>query len=323
MTFGVLAAALALDAAVGDPDGPLHPVRLMGRLIDASAAWARRRAAGSPRRLRLGGVGVVALVLGAAWAAGGACLALGLWADAHGLDGWGSFAAQTLMVWSCLGARSMREHARAVLGALGRGDLAAARAAVGLMVGRDTAGLDETGVLRACLESVAEGLGDGVLGPLFFAWLGGGPLALVYRAANTLDSMLGHRDEARRDLGWASARVDDVLSWVPAREAALAAALGAWCLGLDARAALRAARRDAKLQPSPNSGWPEAAFAGALGVRLGGPLSYGGVPADKPFLGEDLRPLTAAVCRRGLDLFVAACVVAVAGHELLGLALGR
>jgi adenosylcobinamide-phosphate synthase len=204
-----------------------------------------------------------------------------------------------------------------VLDPLRAGDLAGARAAVGRIVGRDVSGLDETGICRACLESVAESLGDGVMGPLFFAGLGGGPLALVYRAANTLDSMLGHRDEHYRDLGWASARTDDVLSWLPARKAALFTILGAACLKLDFRSAWRTARRDARGQPSPNSGWPEAAFAGALGVRLGGPLSYRGRAVDKPYLGEAKRPLDAAVCGEGLKLFLAACLVAVGVDELL------
>jgi len=220
-------------------------------------------------------------------------------------------------VWSCLGLKSMLQHAETVLSALSRGDLAAARAAVAHIVGRDVEDLDEIGVCRACLESVAESLGDGVMGPLFFAALGGAPFALVYRAANTLDSMLGHRDEHYLELGWASARTDDVLSWIPARKAALFAMVGAACVKLDFRSSWRVARRDASNQASPNSGWPEAAFAGALGVRLGGPLTYDGVRVDRAFMGDDKAPLSVSVCRRGLQLFLAACVAAVCVDELL------
>lgn len=314
MTAGVLAAAAALDLALGDPEGPWHPVRLIGALV----GWAEARARRDGRRLKLRGVGVVLLVLGLTYAAGLLVLKAAAWADdSMDFDGAAGFAAQVLMVWSCLGIRSMLKHAEAVLDALRSGDLGRAKAAVARIVGRDVSELDESGVCRACLESVAESLGDGVMGPLFFAGLGGGPLALVYRAANTLDSMLGHRDEHYRELGWASARTDDLLSWLPARKAALFAILGAAYLKLDFRAAWRVPRRDARKQPSPNSGWPEGAFAGALGVRLGGPLSYRGRAVDKPFLGEAKHPLTEALCREGLKLFLAASLVAVFVDEVL------
>jgi adenosylcobinamide-phosphate synthase len=312
--LGVLAAAAALDLALGDPEGAWHPVRLMGTLI----SWAEGRARRDGRHLKVRGVGVVLLVLGLSYAAGLAFLHAASWMDGDmGFNGCAVFAAQTLMVWSCLGIRSMFQHAQAVLAPLRAGDLQGARAAVARIVGRDVSDLDEAGICRACLESVAESLGDGVMGPLFFAGLGGGPLALVYRAANTLDSMLGHRDERYRELGWASARTDDLLSWLPARKAALFTILGAACLKLDFGSAWRVARRDARGQPSPNSGWPEGAFAGALGVRLGGAVSYGGRRVDKPFLGDAKRPLDEAVCREGLKLFLAASLVAVFVDELL------
>jgi adenosylcobinamide-phosphate synthase len=312
--LGVLAAAVALDLALGDPDGPWHPVRLLGALI----RWAEGRARRDGRRLKVRGVGVVLLVLGVSYASGLLFLRAAAWMDdAMGFNGCAAFTAQVLMLWSCLGIRSMVEHAQAVLTPLRAGDLEGAKTALARIVGRDVADLDASGICRACLESVAESLGDGVMGPLFFAGLGGGPLALVYRAANTLDSMLGHQDERHRELGWASARTDDVLSWLPARKAALFTILGAACLKLDFKSSWRVARRDARGQPSPNSGWPEGAFAGALGVRLGGPLSYGGRPVDKPFLGDAKRPLDEAVCREGLKLFLAACLVAVFVDELL------
>ena len=312
--LGVLAAAAALDLALGDPDGAWHPVRLMGRLI----SWAEGRARRDCRRLKVRGVGVVLLVLGLSYAAGLLFLRAAAWMDEDmGFNGCAAFTAQVLMLWSCLGIRSMFEHAQAVLTPLRAGDLEGARTALARIVGRDVSELDESGICRACLESVAESMGDGVMGPLFFAGLGGGPLALVYRAANTLDSMLGHQDEHYRELGWASARTDDVLSWLPARKAALFTILGAACLKLDFGSAWRVARRDARSQPSPNSGWPEGAFAGALGVRLGGPLSYGGRRVEKPFLGEAKRPLDEAVCGEGLKLFLAASLAAVFVDELL------
>jgi adenosylcobinamide-phosphate synthase len=314
MTAGILAAAAALDLAVGDPDHAWHPVRRMGALI----RWTEARARRDGRRLKLRGTGLVLLVLATVYACGLLALRAAAWADTDmGFEGWANFTVQALMVWSCLGIRSMTLHAQDVLAALRQGDLAGARLAVARIVGRDCAGLDEPGVCRACLESVAESLGDGVMGPLFFAGLGGGPLALVYRAANTLDSMLGHDDEEYRELGWASAKADDLLSWIPARKAALFAILAAAGMGLDFRSAWRVARKDARAQASPNSGWPEGAFAGALGVRLGGPLSYRGERVDKAFLGEARRPLDVAVCEQALKLFLAASLVAVLVDEAL------
>jgi len=313
--WGVLAAALALDYAVGDPDVAIHPVRLLGRFISWTEKRARR---GQTENLRLRGIGVVLLVLGAAYLAVEAWLAMAAWADrALGWNAWEplEFCAESTVVWACIGVRSMLDHARAVLRELGAGALGAARTAVSRIVGRDVDALDGSGVRRACLESVAESLGDGVLGPLFFAVLAGPAGAALYRAANTLDSMLGHKDPEWIEIGWASARLDDVLSWIPARLAALCAAAGAFFLGLDAAAALATARRDAPRQPSPNSGWPEAAFAGALGVRLGGPVSYRGRRVDKAQLGSGSRLLDEQACEAALRLFSVSAWVAVAAGE--------
>jgi adenosylcobinamide-phosphate synthase len=214
--------------------------------------------------------------------------------------------------------RSMCTHALDVLRPLEQGDVAAARRAVARIVGRDTADLDAAGVCRACLESVAESLGDGVVAPLFFAALAGAPAALAYRAANTADSMIGHRDPRYAELGWASARLDDVLNWIPARLAALCTAFAALPLGLAPWRSLRTAWTDGPLQPSPNSGWPEAAFAGALGVQLGGPLRYRGEAVIKAFLGPPLRSLDPAMGRKALALFLAATLVCVGLLALSG-----
>lgn len=314
MIPGLLVLALLMDLALGDPDRAWHPVRLLGRLIQGLERLARRDA----RRQRLRGLGLALVVVGLAYLAGLAWTGAAAWADARwGLGGWLALGAGALLVWSCVAVRGMLDHARPVLAALEQGDLARARAAVGLMVGRDTDQLDERGVCRALVETVAEGLCDGVLAPLGYALLGGPALALAYRAANTLDSMVGYRDERYAELGWASARLDDLLNWVPARLAAGFTALAAPALGLDAWRALACAWRDAPAQPSPNSGWPEGAFAGALGVQLGGPLRYGGRASHKALLGEARRPLDLAACRRGVTLFLAASVLAVAVLEAL------
>ena len=308
-----MAAALALDWVLGDPDGVWHPVRRMGALLAWGEAWARRR----PQRLKSRGALLALANVGLAWLAGWVLVHAAAWADGRlDLDGWLVFAVQALLVWSCVAVRSMLDHAGAVLAALELSDLTLARMAVARIVGRDTGELDGAGLRRACLESVAESLGDGVVAPLFFAALGGGPLALAYRAANTADSLIGHRDAAYAHLGWAAARLDDVLNWIPARLAALGAAAAATLMRLNGGGAWRVAYRDGPLQPSPNSGWPEGAFAGALGVRLGGPLHYKGRRVDKPGLGEPRRLLDDAVLRQGLALFLLASLVSAMALEL-------
>lgn len=313
MSPGLLLLALLLDAVWGDPDRPWHPVRRLGALIQALERVARR----DTRHLKLRGVGLALAVVGIAYLAGLALMHAAALLDQHwGLHGWLSLGVGAVLLWSALAVRSMADHAIAVLAALELGDLPLARLAIARMVGRDTADLDERGICRALLETIAEGLCDGVVAPLFFALLGGAPLALAYRAVNTLDSMVGYKDEHYRELGWASARLDDLASWIPARKAALFTAIAAYAMRLSASGAVRTARRDGPRQPSPNSGWPEGAFAGALGVQLGGPLKYRGRVSDKALLGEPLRPLTAAVCRQGLTLFLVASVACASFYEL-------
>jgi adenosylcobinamide-phosphate synthase len=312
MKSGLLVLALLLDAALGDPDAAWHPVRLMGGLIQRLERMARR----DERRLRWRGVGLALCTVAIAYLAGLWVMHVASQADMiWGLGGWFALAVSALLVWSTLAVRSMAEHAIAVLAALEMGDLMLARMAVARMVGRETADLDARGVCRALLETIAEGLCDGVVAPLFFAAIGGAPAALAYRAANTLDSMLGYKDEHYRELGWASARLDDLLSWLPARKAALFTAFAAYTMRLRAAAAWRTARVDGPKQPSPNSGWPEGAFAGALGVQLGGPLRYRGRVTEKALLGEPLRPLSPGVCRQGLTLFLVASITAALLYE--------
>ena len=306
--FGLFLAALALDLALGDPAWAWHPVRLIGQLIKAMEKIARRR----PGRLRLRGVGLALFVVGLTWMAGLAWQHASGWLDLRlNLDGWLYIAGSVLLLKSSFAVRDLIKHAWVVQKELEAGDLIRARIAVGRMVGRDVTTLDERGVRRACLESVAESLGDGVVAPLLFAALGGPALALAYRALNTLDSMVGYKDERYLELGWASARLDDAANWIPARIAAALSALAAFALGLDGRAAWKTAWTDGPKQPSPNAGWPEGAFAGALGVQLGGPLQYRGRTSNKPSLGEALKPLDIEASRMSLKLYALASLLAV------------
>ncbi len=257
-----------------------HPVRWIGGLIRAGERVIRRSARTSGA-LRVGGIGLAVGIPVAAAAAVIAVIAL-----AHRMHPVLGQAAAIFLAFTTLAARSLRDAATAVAARLEEKNLAGARIAVGHLVGRDTAMLDKRGVARAAIESVAENASDGVVAPLLYLALGGPALAMAYRAVNTLDSMVGYRSEQYRDLGWASARLDDVLNFVPARLTGLLLAGAAWVVTGRGEEALSTMRRDGRKHASPNSGIPEAAMAGALGVRLGGPNFYGGVRIERPTIGD-------------------------------------
>jgi adenosylcobinamide-phosphate synthase len=292
-----LVAGYGADLLFGDPHRG-HPVAGFGR-----SAAALEQLAYAPSRLR-GAVYAAALVTVAG-------LAAELLARLCRRAGLGGDAALAAVVWAGLGGRSLAAEAERVAAQLERGDLEAARRSLPALVGRDTEGLEETEICRATVESVAENTGDAVLGPLVWGALAGPAGAAAYRAANTLDAMVGNRSERYRDFGWAAARIDDAMSWLPAR---LGAALGVACaplLGGSPAAAWIAVRRDASAHPSPNAGHLEAAFAGALGLRLGGPLSYGGRLESRPALGDGRAPRREDV-RRAVRLSLAVGAVGAA-----------
>jgi adenosylcobinamide-phosphate synthase len=272
----IVLTAFALDLCLGDPRWLPHPVRGLGRLITWwESPWRR---AARVLGLRAAGAGFALTIIAAA-----------------GVTVWGSVRLAPLLAvywtWTFLAVRDLDLHARAVVGCLEGADLEGARRALAQMVGRDTGNLEEPEILRAVLESVAESLNDGVAAPLFYFALGGPAAMGVYKAVNTLDSMVGHKDDRYREFGWAAARLDDILNAVPARLTAVLIWLAAALLRLDVARSIRAVWRDASRQPSPNAGYPEAALAGALGVRLGGLNFYGGVPSQKPWLADPVRPL--------------------------------
>jgi adenosylcobinamide-phosphate synthase len=300
---GHAAVALGLEAAIGYPEALSrrlpHPVVWMGRAIDLlGLCWNRPGWAGPTRRGL--GVATVGLVAGAsgllAWVVDRAC----------GPSAAGR-AVAILAATPGLAQRSLRDHVEAVRLPLARGDLSAARQAVSRIVGRDVTALDATAIAAAALESLAESFNDGVVAPAFWLAVAGLPGLYVYKAVNTADSLIGHREPRWRQFGWAAARLDDAMNLIPAR---LAGALIAAAGGCGWRIMLRDAPRHA----SPNAGWPEAAMAGALGLRLGGPATYDGVPAERPSFGDGPRP-GAADLARGLAIYGRACL-------LLGLLLG-
>ena len=284
-----------------------HPVMWIGTGLSVlERRWNRPEFAPGVRR----GLGLlsVALTAGAAIAAGG----LAQRAVRPARTG---LAIGALLAVPGLAQRSLREHVEAVLRPLQAGDLPQARSALARIVGRDTAGLDERGVARAALESLAESFNDGVVAPAVWLALAGLPGLYAYKAVNTADSLIGHMEPRWRAFGWAAARLDDVMNLAPAR---LAGALIALAGGEGWRIMLRDARRHA----SPNAGWPEAAMAGALGVRLGGPASYDGVETARPWLGEGAAP-SAADLERGLQVHGRACTLLLLALGAAELAAGR
>jgi adenosylcobinamide-phosphate synthase len=301
----LLLAALALDALLGSAAlwrfAP-HPVALLGRAI-AGLDRTLNRTPGASRASRVRGAIVVALLLGAALAAGA-----GLSVALRHLP-WGSLA-EALIVAVLLAQRSLFEHVRAVAAALRTGGLVSGRAAVAHIVGRDPESLDEAGVARAAIESLAENFSDGVVAPAFWYLLLGLPGLFAYKTANTLDSMIGHRSPRHMHFGWAAARLDDLLNLLPARLSGLLLVAAGAAPGASASAAFRTMLRDAKRHRSPNAGWPEAAAAGALGLRLAGPRRYDGLVVEDAWLGAGRAEATPADIAAALRLYVAACLIA-------------
>ncbi len=304
----VLGGALVLDALIGDPPWLWrrlpHPVVLAGHLIGILEARLNRTEAGAAGRRRRGLL-MLAMVLMVAVLAGVLVGRL-LPANAFGAG------LEALIVAVFLAQRSLYEHVRAVARGIGDG-IGAARQAVARIVGRDPQKLDKAAICRAALESLAENYADGVVAPAFWYLLGGLPGLFAYKAINTADSMVGYRDDRHEDFGRASARLDDLANWLPARLAGGLLVLAALVTGADGKAAWQAMRADARKHRSPNAGWPEAAMAGALGLALAGPRPYGGTVVDDHWMNAGGQK-TAGVkdIAAGLRLYVAACTVQLA-----------
>ncbi|WP_312782156.1 adenosylcobinamide-phosphate synthase CbiB [Brevundimonas sp.] len=291
----IVAGALLLEGAVGWPRRLPHPVVWVGGLIAGmERAWNGPERSEKARRAF--GVATVLILIAVAGGAG-----WGLERLAASAPFWPGLALVLVCGATGLAARSLLDHVRAVAKPLTAGDLPAARLAVSMIVGRDVEAMGEGEVAVAALESLAESFCDGVVAPVFWFLVGGLPGLFAYKAVNTADSMIGHMEERWRAFGWAAARTDDVMNWIPARIAGGLIALGGW-------QGWRIMWRDARKHASPNAGWTEAAMAGALRVRLGGPVRYDGVVADRPDFG-DWAPPRAHDLRRGLRVYGVACAV--------------
>jgi adenosylcobinamide-phosphate synthase len=297
-----LAVAFAADLLLGDPRRLPHPVVGIGRLITGLENLLYDRL--PPRRLA-GGL-LVVLTLSLAGVIAWGLLSLAAWL--HPLLG---AAISVWLAWTCLAVRELHRQSAAVIDRLVASDLSGARQALAMIVGRDTADLDEQALLRACIETVAENTSDGIVAPLVYLGLGGPVAGILFKAASTLDSMVGYRNQRYREFGWTAARLDDLLNWLPARLTALLLVTSCVPIGLDARGAWRIARRDARRHASPNAGLPEAAAAGALGVQLGGPASYNGQWQEKPTFGDAGRALTVDDYRRMVRLMYAVALSAL------------
>ncbi len=286
LIFWAVLGGFLLDALFGDPAWLPHPVVLMGRCISALEKHLRTALPKTPRGELAGGAAVAAVLpLGTLAVTGLACWAAARLHPALGL------ALQMLWCGQALAAKGLAQESRNVYKELVKGDLPAARRAVARIVGRDTQNLTAAGVTRAAVETVAENARDGVIAPLLYMLLGGAPLALTYKAINTMDSMLGYKNEKYLYFGRCAAKLDDAANWLPSRLAALLWVAAAALTGNSARGAWRIWRRDRRRHASPNSAQTESACAGALGVQLAGPAYYFGEYYDKPTIGDPLREI--------------------------------
>jgi adenosylcobinamide-phosphate synthase len=300
ISWYILPAAFALDIIVGDPRRLPHPVRWMGLAIERFEPLFRKFRGD----LTLSGaLFAVVLILGTG------LLAFLVLAAAHKVHPFLKILLETILIYYCISVRSLDDAAMKVAHCLARNKVQAAKEKVAMIVGRDINNYDETGLARATVETVAENLVDGVTAPLFFAAIGGAPLVLAYKMTNTLDSMVGYKNQTYRQFGKASAIIDDVLNWIPARLTVPVIALAAQILAGCGKRSLKTAVCEGANHASPNAGYPEAAFAGALAVKLNGPNYYHGKLVDKPFIGVRFGKTLAGHIKKACDLMLLSSVL--------------
>ncbi|MBA4543650.1 MULTISPECIES: adenosylcobinamide-phosphate synthase CbiB [Thermoactinomyces] len=284
----IICGAFLLELMFGDPRWLPHPVAGIGRCI----TWLEKgllrlisRLAVTGRKVRLLGLLFPLVIAGGTYGLA--------WGITKLCDGWSPLAglvSEIVLVWLTIAPKGLADAGNQIFRALAEGDVEKARRELAMVVGRDTEHLDCDEIVRGGVETVAENIVDAVISPLFYALIGGAPLAFAYRAVNTLDAMVGYRNEKYIDLGWASARLDDLANWLPARLTVIPMLAAAFCLRLDFRSGWRVVRRDAHLHPSPNSGIPESLMAGALNIQLGGTNTYQGKVSVRARLGDPRQP---------------------------------
>jgi adenosylcobinamide-phosphate synthase len=310
-TLIALVIGFILDLILGDPIGWPHVVLGYGKLIPFFERVLRKLFPKTPAGEVTAGVFLVVIMGVISLAAG-----IGILALCRLVSPWLRVAAESVLIWQCLSLRSLQVASLTVYKPLIAGDLPAARSAVSEIVGRDTDRLDAAGVTRATVETVAENTSDGVIAPLLFMAIGGAPLGLFYKAVNTMDSMVGYKNDRYLHFGRVPARFDDAVNFIPARLAGLAMVSAAFITGQDGKNAWRIYRRDRRNHKSPNSAHTEAACAGALRIRLGGANYYFGQLVEKPTIGDDDRPVAPEDILRAnrllsgtAFLFAAICII--------------
>ena len=301
-----------LDCLLGDPLSRAHPVVLMGKLISFLEKTLRPRFPQTPQGARRAGL-VLALTVPLVSAGAGFVLLWLVWRVHAGAY----FLLSTFFCWQCFAARCLMTESRKVVTCLEREGLSAGRRQVGMLVGRDTANLSEAQVIKAAVETVAENTSDGVVAPLLWMALLGAPGGLFYKAVNTMDAMVGYKNEKYLHFGRAAAKLDDAVNFIPARLSALAMIASAFLLKLDGKNAFRVWRRDRRNHASPNSAQTESACAGALGVQLGGSASYFGKLYEKPTIGDPIRPVERGDVLRACRLMYGTSLMLLAAYGLI------
>jgi len=295
ISFYVLPAAFFLDLIIGDPQFAHHPVRYMGKAIESAEPGFRKL----PFSLKIsGGLFALSLIF-STWAAAVFLLTAAGW-----IHPFLKTAAEILLIYFCISCTGLASAAREVYAMLRHDNLLEAKKKLAMIVGRDVRSLTESGTARAAVETVAENLVDGVLSPLFFLLIGGVPLMAAYKMINTLDSMVGYKNEIYKDFGMVAARIDDIANFVPARISVPLISLSAFILNRQGRRTFETGRNEGRRHSSPNSGFSEAAFAGALGVKLGGPNIYHGKTVVKPFIGTGFGEVNTGHIPKACDLMV-------------------
>ncbi|MBN2569245.1 MAG: cobalamin biosynthesis protein CobD [Deltaproteobacteria bacterium] len=282
MTPVTLLGAYITDIIIGDPRWFPHPVVIIGRFTRFLEDRLRRS---SHFDEKVGGVilwfSVVPATFFVTWGIAEASFFINFLFGA---------VVTVLLASFTLATRSLFDESRVVIAALNSGNIVKAREKLSMIVGRDTVNLDEDAILRAVIETVSENLSDGIIAPMFYLTIGGVPLAMTYKAVNTLDSMVGYKNDRYRDMGWFSARMDDILNWIPARLTGIIIVAASFILRLDWRNSWKIMRRDGRNHTSPNSGIPEAAVAGSLSIQIGGENTYWGEIVRKPTIGDSIKP---------------------------------
>ncbi len=301
--------AYMLDIILGDPRWFPNPVKGIGWMIEKLERPLRR----TIENERVAGIVLAVSVIGVSW-----YLSFVLIGLAASINRYLGYTLSILFIYSSIAVKDLGVESMEVYRPLEKKDISVAREKLSLIVGRDTHNLECREIVRATVETISENIVDGIIAPLFYAFIGGAPLAIAYKAVNTLDSMVGYKNQRYKYFGWASARIDDWANFIPARLSLLFLPFASLLAGKDALNSWRIARRDGRKNPSPNSGIPEAALAGALGVRLGGLNFYNSIPTLKPFIGDEVNTLEPGHIKEAIKIsYICSALFLVTGAALI------